>query len=211
MKQLAIILMSLFAMQAFAATQSKIPTGEQIRQQRLQEEADQIIHPAPMKTEHSDSIHSVSGGSYPPMESKGFEMKSVSKHSGVKTKHPEKKAASSSKKQPQSQKAMTYYQALLKCKKGTYTYDNPFNTAVKGHSSITNQIKGQKMGFCQVNIEFSNRSTKLQCLFSHKNLKALSAKKAVLAFKNTYVKGHYDQHHMSLYDEVLSNVCLQAS
>lgn len=209
MKLLAVFLLTLIAIQGFATEASTAQTGAQLRQERLQEEANQIIHPAPMTTQHREGIKSVEGSSYPPMKSKSFVMGGADKKPAQKAKKPKNK--SSSKKSVGKNKAMTYYKALLKCKKGTYEFNNPFNTALKGHSTISNKIIGQKMGLCQVNIQFSGQSVKQQCLFSAKNLKALAGQKATAAFKNTYVKGHYDQHHLSPYDEMLSSVCLLSS
>lgn len=196
---------SVFAVQQEQKTTTTPPSGEQIRQMRIQQEADQIINPAPMQTMHSDKKQSVEGGSYPPMTDQAY-VQAAKPKKVTKTPAAKKTAKPKAKTVKKLTPAETYYDALLICKPGLYRFKNPL-----GQGDISNAITGRKTGYCQVKIHFTGETMSQQCLFSPKVLKALSTKKAKAEFAKTYATNSNLPAEPSLYDKSLSQVCLLVS
>lgn len=130
--------------------------------------------------------------------------------------HPAKDAtspASNLKKEMDIKKqhkdaAKTFYKALLKCKKGFYTFPNPmFSKQVLSKQFIGVNILGDNAGMCEVNMYFDKYRLRLNCLYTADQLKALASTQNVKDFNNAYAKGYLDSHKATAFDTLNHEVC----
>lgn len=103
---------------------------------------------------------------------------------------------------------VVYYNALLKCGMGFYTFPNPmFSKEVHSTQDIEVNILGDVGGYCHVNIYFDHAKNRLSCLYTDKMLQDLAKDKNKAAFDRAYNQGYLDSHKVTQYDKYTHEVC----